>query len=84
MSAFYGARIQRDHGLGSIFSGLFPSIFPMLKRVAPVIGKKALQIGFDIVSDVAAGQSLKESATIRVSDAIKKGIGSFIPTEKTQ
>ena len=55
MPVFYGARMQRGHGLGSIFSGLFRSIFPMLKRVAPVIGKKALQTGIDIVSDVAAG-----------------------------
>ena len=59
MPVFYGARMQRGHGIGSIFSGLFRSIFPVLKRVAPVIGKKALQTGIDIVSDVAAGQSLK-------------------------
>ncbi len=84
MPVFYGARMQRGHGLGSIFSGLFRSIFPMLKRVAPVIGKKALQTGIDIVSDVAAGQSLKESAKNRVSDALKEGISSFMPTENTQ
>ncbi len=84
MPVFYGARMQRGHGLGSIFSGLFRSIFPMLKRVAPVIGKKALQTGIDIVSDVAAGQSLKESAKSRVSDALKEGISSFIQTENTQ
>ena len=84
MPVFYGARMQRGHGLGSIFSGLFRSIFPMLKRVAPVIGKKALQTGIDIVSDVAAGQSLKESAKSRVSDALKEGISSFIQTENIQ
>ena len=84
MPVFYGARMQRGHGLGSIFSGLFRSIFPMLKRVAPVIGKKALQTGIEIVSDVAAGQSLKESAKSRVSNALKEGISSFIQTENTQ
>ena len=84
MPVFNGARMQRGHGLGSIFSGLFRSIFPMLKRVAPVIGKKALQADIDIVSDVAAGQSLKESAKSRVSDALKEGISSFIPTENIQ
>ena len=84
MLVFYDALMQRGHGLGSIFSGLFRSIFPMLKRVAPVIGKKALQTGIDIVSDEAAGQSLKESAKSRVSDALKEGISSLIPTENTQ
>ena len=72
MPVFYGARMQRGHGIGSIFSGLFRSIFPVLKRVAPVIGKKALQTGIDIVSDVAAGQSLKESAKSRVTDALER------------
>ena len=84
MPVFYGARMQRGHGIGSLFSGLFRSIFPMLKKVAPVIGKKALQTGIDIVSDVAAGQSLKESAKSRVSDALKEGISSFIPTDNAQ
>ena len=55
MPVFYGACMQRGHGIGSIFSGLFQSIFPVLKRVVPVIGKKALQTGIDIVSDEAAG-----------------------------
>ena len=84
MPVFYGARMQIGHGIGSIFSGLFRSIFPVLKRVAPVIGKKALQTGIDIVSDVAAGQSLKESAKSRVTDALKEGISSFIPSGNTQ
>ena len=84
LPVFYGARMQRGHGLGSIFSGLFRSIFPMLKRVTPVIGKKALQTGIDIVSDAAAGLSLKESAKSRVSDALKEGMSSFIPSENTQ
>ena len=59
MPVFYGTRMHRGHGIGSIFSGLFRSIFTVLQRVAPVIGKKALQTGIDIASDVAAGQSLK-------------------------
>ena len=37
---FYSARMQCGHGIDSIFSGLFRSIFPLLKRVAPAIGKK--------------------------------------------
>ena len=84
MPVFYGARMHRGHDIGSIFSGLFRSIFTVLQRVAPVIGKKALQTGIDIASDVAAGQSLKESTKSRVTDALKVGISSFIPTGNTQ
>ena len=72
--------MQRGRGIESIFSGLFRSIFPVLKGVAPIIGKKALQTDIDIVSNVAAGQSLKESAKSRVTDAFKEGISSLIPT----
>lgn len=84
MPVFYGARMQHGHGIGSIFSGLFRSIFPIIKRVAPVIGKKALQTGVKIIGDVAAGQSLKDAAKSRVSDAINEGISSFVPTGDVQ
>ena len=55
MPVFYGARMHRGHSIRSIFSGLFRSIFPVLKKVAPVIGKKTLHTGIDIASDVADG-----------------------------
>ena len=84
MPVFRGARLQRGYGIGSIFSGLFRSIFPVLKRVATVIGKKVLQTGTNIVNDVAAGQSPKESAKSRLTDALRKGISSFIPMGNTQ
>jgi hypothetical protein len=84
LPVFVGARMQRGHGIGSIFSGLFRSIFPIIKRVAPVIGKKALQTGVNIISDVAAGQSFKEAAKTRVTDAINEGINSFMPSGGAQ
>ena len=84
MPVFYGARMQTGYGIESIFSGLVRSIFPVLKRVAPVIGKKALHMGIYIVSDVAAGQSLKESTKSRMTVAWKEGISSFIPKGNTQ
>ncbi len=77
MPVFYGARTQRGSGIGSIFSGLFRSIFPLVKKFAPVIGKKALQTGVQIVGDVAAGQSLKEAAKTHVTNALNDGINSI-------
>ena len=65
MPVFYGARMQRGHGIGSIFSELFRSIFPVLKRMAPAIGKKALQTDIDIVSDVAITERICEKSCDR-------------------
>ena len=74
LPVFYGARMQRGHGIGSIFGGLFRTIFPILKRVAPTIGRQAMETGMQIVKDVAGGQSVKEAAKARVAEAIQKGI----------
>ncbi len=84
LPVFYGSRTQRGHGIGSLFSGLFRSIFPILKRVAPIVGKKALETGMQIFGDVSSGQSFKESAKTRVLDALQDGINKIIPTEQSQ
>ena len=59
---FYGSRTQRGHGIGSIFSSLLRTVFLILKRVGPALGRKALQTGMQIASDVASGQFFRESA----------------------
>jgi len=84
MPVFYGSRMQRGHGIGSIFSGLFRTIFPLIKRIAPVLGRKALQTGIQIASDVAGGQSLKDSAKSRVLGVIEEGINTIAPVDKGQ
>lgn len=84
LPVFYGARTQRGHGIGSLFSGLFRAVFPILKRVAPVIGRKALETGMQIAGDVASGQSLKESAKTRAVNAIQDTINKFVPVDVDQ
>ena len=95
LPVFYGSRTQRGHGIGSIFSSLFRTVFPLLKRVGPALGRKALQTGMQIASDVASGQSFKESAKTHVMDAIQEGkthvmdaiqegINKIAPVEKMQ
>ena len=69
---FVGSRGQRGHGLGSILSGLFRSALPMLRRGLATFGKHALKTGLEIANDVADGESLKESASKRVSEGIKR------------
>jgi hypothetical protein len=84
LPVFYGSVHQKGHGIGSLFGGLFRSVFPILKKVAPAIGRKALQTGIQIAGDVARGQSFKESAKTRVFDALQEGINKIVPTENAQ
>jgi hypothetical protein len=48
MPIFQGVRMQRGHGIGNIFAGFFRSVMPLLKRIAPVIGRRALLTGASI------------------------------------
>src|SRR5271163_285087 len=73
LRVFQGVRRQRDHGFGSVLSGLFRSAMPMLKRV----GKQALTTGAYIASDLLGGKRFGESARTRV----REGIKSFLPLE---
>ena len=84
LPVFYGARMQRGHGIGSIFGGLFRTIFPILKRVAPTIGRQAMETGMQIVKDVAGGQTVKEAAKTRVAKAIQKGINKVVGQDRNQ
>ena len=59
---FTGARVQRGHGFGSLFSGLLRSVAPLIKRGAVALGKRALTTGAQIAGDVVAGQNIKMSA----------------------
>ena len=68
LSVFYGSRTQRGCGIGNIFSSLFRPVFSTLKKVGP-----ALQTGMQIATDVASGQSCKESAKTHVMDALQEG-----------
>ena len=77
LPVFYGQRTQRSHGIGNIFGGLFRTVFPLIKRFAPLIGRKALQTGIQIASDVAEGRSLKEATKERVGETIREGINKL-------
>ena len=69
---FSGSRGQRGHGLGSLFSGLFRSAVPMIKRGLATFGKHALKTGLEIANDVVGGESLKQAARRRVPEGIKR------------
>ena len=94
LPVFYGSRTQRGHNIGNIFSSLFRTVFLILKRVGSALGRKALQTGMQIASDVASGQYFKESVKshswtlfkkgkAHVMNAIQEGINKIVPVETT-
>jgi hypothetical protein len=84
MPIFQGARMQRGHGIGNIFAGLFRSVMPLLKRIAPVIGRRALLTGASIARDMMGGQSIKEAAKARIPAGLQEGINDFFPDQSGQ
>lgn len=72
LPVFAGSRGQRGHGLGSMLSGLFRSAMPMIKRGLATFGKHALKTGLEIANDVVAGDTLRDSASRRVPEGIKR------------
>ena len=77
---FVGARVQRGHGLGSLFGGLIRSAMPLIKRGAVALGKGALKTGMRIADDVMSGQNIKTAAKRRATDAGKDLIRGLLTT----
>ena len=73
MPVFQESRGQRDHGFGSVLSGLFRSAMAMPKR----IGKQALTTGPYIARDMLGGKKFNESVQARV----RQDINSFLPLD---
>lgn len=73
---FQGAASQRGHGLGSILSGLFRNVWPMLRSGLHSFGKHAVKTGLNIANDVVDGNSVKGSAERRIPEGIKTFVSS--------
>ena len=59
---FTGARVQRGHGFGSLFSGLLRTVAPLIKPRCCRFWKRALATGAQIAGDVVAGKNVKKAA----------------------
>ena len=77
---FTGARVQRGHGFGSLFSGLLRSVAPLIRRVAVALGKRALTTGAQIAGDVVAGKNIKKAAKQRATAAGRHLMQSLLNT----
>ena len=78
LPVFVGSRIQKGHGLGSLFRGLARVAAPLFVKGAKAVGKQMLQSGFQVMDDVAGGRSFKQSLKQRsrqgAKHLVRKGI----------
>ena len=77
---FTGARVQKGHGCGSLFSRLFRTVAPLIRRGAVALGKRALPAGAHIAGDVVAGKNVKKSAKRRATAAGRNRVQSLLNT----
>ena len=81
LPVFNGGRVQRGHGLGSLFGGLIRSAVPLIKSGAMALAKRAFKTGLNVAGDVLAGHNLKGSAKRRVKEAGKDMISRILRGE---
>lgn len=79
---FAGARYQKGNSfLGKFVKG---SIWPLLKKVMPYLGGKAMEAGSSILDDIREGKSLKSSAKRRLMDTAMNIADDALVTVKTK
>ena len=76
MPVYQGFRMQRGHGLGSVLSGLFRNVWPLIRNGLKSLGIHTFKTGVDVANDVVAGSSFKVSARKRVPEGIKTFVSS--------
>ena len=69
MLAFRGRRNLRGNGLGGIFSWLKRNSIPILKQLGNYLGGKVLNVGGNVLSDLQAGEPIKEAIKTRVTES---------------
>ena len=77
---FTGARVQRGHGFGSLFSGLLRTVAHLIRRGAVALGKRAMTTGAQIAGDVMAGKNVKKAAKRRATAAGRNMMQSLLNT----
>lgn len=68
---YQGLPVQHGYGLGNFIASAFRRAVPLLKRGAMFLGRKLLNTGSKIVTDVASGIPVKTSVQSRGKDAAR-------------
>lgn len=72
MEGYRGSPYQRGAGLGSFFKSLFRMAVPLFKSIGRKAGKQALYAGADLLTDVAHGKPVIESAKRQLKSSTAK------------
>ena len=78
LPVFVGARVQRGHGLGNLFSGLIRAAMPLVKSGVKALGKQGLKTGMQIAGDVLGGQKPKQAVQRRAKQAGTRLVGQAL------
>ena len=76
---FAGARYQRGHGIGSIFSSIFRGLRSIFPGVLKTVGKHALKTGVNIAGDVLEGRRFQDSIKDHGVQGLKAAAGDVVP-----
>lgn len=71
ISVYHGLPIQQGYGLGNFIASAFRRAMPLLKKGAIFLGKKFLNTGSKVVTDVASGIPIKSSVKSRGKTAAR-------------
>ena len=52
---YQGSQMQPGHGLGSVLSGLFRNVWPLISNDLKSLGLQTFKTGVDVTNDVFAG-----------------------------
>ena len=80
---FRGTPYQPGYGIGSVLSGAFKNILPVLKRTGAAAAKTLLKTGSEVLSDVLEGKNIKSSLKERGIAGLKQ-VGRHVTGEIAQ
>lgn len=67
---YRGSQFQKGSGLFSALGGLFRTLFPIIKSGAKAVGKEALKMGSNVLTDIATSSATpKEAFKTRLKEA---------------
>lgn len=75
MEHYSGHRYLRGHGLGNIFSQLFRSGVPFLKKVGSYLGEKLFNMGANTLSEVRKGRKFKDALKSQAKKSKEEVLG---------
>ena len=75
ITVFHGSpypHVQYGHGLGSLFKRAARVVKPLAARAVRYAGRRGLETGIGILTDILSGEDIKTAAKLRASAAFQQ------------